>query len=77
MANQNPGSVWSGTDAAVRGQQKRDFDKNLNLVPKNLIKIDIHFKTLLVDVTSCIDSESVNINMLALLNIEITFKNWF
>ena len=25
MATQNPGSVWSGTEAAFREQQKQDF----------------------------------------------------
>ena len=33
MENQNPGSVWSGTDAAVREQQKQDFGKKHDLVP--------------------------------------------
>ena len=32
MANPNPGSVWSGADAAAREQQKHDFDKNWGLV---------------------------------------------
>ena len=35
LANQNPGSVWSGTDAAVREQQKQDFCQNQDLVPSS------------------------------------------
>ena len=34
-ANQDPGSVWSGTDAAVREQQKQDFGQNQDLVPSS------------------------------------------
>ena len=35
MANQNPGSVWSGTDAVVREQQKQDFGQKQDLLPNS------------------------------------------
>ena len=35
MTIQNLGSVWSGTDAAVREQQKHDFGQNQDLVPSS------------------------------------------
>ena len=35
MASPNPGSVWPGTDAAVREQQKQDFCQNQDLVPSS------------------------------------------
>ena len=41
------------------------------------IKIDIHTKNFPIDVTLCVDSESVIRNMIAFRNLEMTFKNRF
>ena len=41
------------------------------------MKIDIHPKNLPMDVTLCADSESAIRNMIALRNLELTFKNRF
>ena len=65
MVNPNPESVWSGF------LPKSGFGAQL------YIKIDVHLKNFPIDVTLCVDSESVIRNMIALRNLEITFKNMF
>ena len=77
MVNPNPGSVWSGTDAAVREQQKTGFWPKSGFGAQLSIKIDVHPKNFPIDVFLCVDSESVIRNMIALRNLEITFKNRF
>ena len=75
MANHNPRFVWSGTDAAVREQQKHDFGQNQDLVPSSPRKSTFTPKNFPFHLTLCVDSESVIRNMIVFRNLEITFKN--
>ena len=59
---------WSGTDVAVREQQKHDSGQNQGLVPSSPLKTDIYFKNFPIDAALCVDSESV-IRKIALRNL--------
>ena len=77
MANQNPGSVWSGTDAAVREQQKHDFLPKTWFGSQLIMKFDNDTKNSHIYVTVDIYSKSSIKNTTALRNLEIAFENLF
>ena len=77
MANPNPGSVRSGTGAHVSRTAKTGFWPKSGFGAQLAIKIDIDPKNFTIDVTLCVDSESVIRNMVAPRNLEIPFKNRF
>ena len=59
MANPIPGSVWSGTEAAVREQHNNDFCQKSGFGARLSTNIVLHYKHYPIDVALCLDSDAI------------------